>query len=285
MTGSPNAASYPGPSAGVWASRAVGEKKGSKERTQGFEELRQSVLTKKQREEKERKDKRKEDERKFKAAQKARADKQKAERTERMRVRGESLETIETNHQKYLREEREHEEAQAELARLRINSQAAAVLEEDQLEAVLDIGDVLLEKERAEEADRQRRAREEADARHEAEAKAAREAKAMAKEAELKRKREEEQARQRARQYETKKDMAREVRRQREMEETKTAEMRRRRTEERKRVDKYDAWLGQGDILRDEMELMNERREGSAMHQGGRFSGIPDMKVDGIGNQ
>ena len=112
-----------------------------------------------------------------------------------------------------------------------------------------------------------------------------REAKAMAKEAELKRKRDEEESQQKHQSYETKKEMARETRKNREMAETKAAEMRRRRTEERKRADKYDAWLGQGDVLRDEQELMNERREGSAMHKGARFTGIPDMKVDGKGNQ
>ena len=50
----------------------------------------------------------------------------------------------------------------------------------------------------------------------------------MAKEAELKRKRDEEESQQKHQSYETKKEMARETRKNREMAETKAAEMRRR---------------------------------------------------------
>jgi len=285
MTGSPNAAAYPGPSATVWANRAKSEQAAARQQKDGFEELREQVLTKKERENQEKREKKREAERKFRAAQKARADKQQTERAERARVRGSSLQEIESEHQKAMREERIREQSRLELAKMRIDSQAQGVLDEDQLEAVIDAGDVLLEKERAREADRQRRMQEDNDARHAAEEKAAREYRAQLKEAEAKAKRDEEEARERALQYEVKKEMARETKKEREKQETKAAEMRRKRTEERKKADKYDAWLGKGDLLRDEQELMNERREGSAMHKGGRFSGVPDTKVDGKGNQ
>lgn len=70
-----------------------------------------------------------------------------------------------------------------------------------------------------------------------------------------------------------------------ERQEQEEAAIKKRRQAERKKNDEYDKWLGKGDILRDEMELMNERREGSSMSKGAKFSGIPDTKVDGKGNQ
>lgn len=285
MTGSPQASAYPGPSAEVWAKRAAKEAEGSKLRTNAFEELRQQVLTKKQREDKEKKAKKAEAERKFREEQAARAAKAEAERAQRNKVRGQSLAQIESEKAKTAREERIREANRVAMAKMRIKDQADGVMAEDELEMVIDAGDVKFSTEIAKEALRQRRIQEEEAERHEIEAKLAREKKAMEKEAADKARRDEMTRAQREENYRIKKEMAAQTKREQEKAAAAEEHQKKLRAAYRKKNDEYDAWLGKGDILRDEMELMNERREGSAMHKGGRFSGVPDTKVDGKGNQ
>jgi hypothetical protein len=283
MSGSP--VSYPGPSGEVWAKRQAMEHAKAKQLKAGYSELNRQKMEKKELEEKARKEKKAEDERKFKAAQEARAKKQAQDRTYRAKVREKSLEQINSEHQKYLREERIREQSRIQLAKMRIQEQGQGVLNEDLIEQVLDAGDVEFSTKIAEEAMQQRRVQEELDAEHEAELKYQRDLKAKQKEMEEKQKHDEERRQQREQASRIKKEMAQQTKRERERAEKKEKEAKARRDQERKKNDEYQAWLAKGDLMRDEQELMNERREGSAMHKGSRFSGIPDTKVDGKGNQ
>jgi hypothetical protein len=285
MSGSPKPSAYPGPSAEVWAKRAEKEMKQQTERGKQFEELRSQVLSKKQAADKAKKDKKTEDERKFRALQAERAKKQADERSLRASVRNTSLNTIRKEHEKALREERMREHSRIQLGKMRIAEQGQSVLNEDVIETILDAGDVQFAQEQAKQAVIQRRLQEEADAEHEAQAKAAREAKAKEKEAKDRMAREERERQERENNYRIKKEMGERTRKQREADAAKEAAKKKLQAAERKKNDEYAAWLAKGDLLRDEMELMNERREGSAMHKGARFSGIPDTKVDGKGNQ
>jgi len=285
MTGSVKPEAYPGPSAQVWANRAVSEKAQASAQKKGYNELKDATMSKKQQELMAKKEAKALAEAKFKADQEKRRAKEAAERAVRKDVRGQSLATIEGERQKARAEARMKEENDAAMARLRIAEQNSGMQFEDQVEAVIDAGDSEFQAQVAKTALAQRKMQEENDARHEAEAKAEREAKAAAKESADKQKRDDEMKRQRDEAYRIKKEMAAETRRQKERQEQEEAAIKKRRQAERKKNDEYDKWLGKGDILRDEMELMNERREGSSMSKGAKFSGIPDTKVDGKGNQ
>ena len=285
MTGSPLASAYPGASAEKWAKDAQKDMAKSKERTAGFEELRQQKLGRKQKQDAAKAKAKAQAEAAFQKRNADRKASQTAERALRARVRGESLTTIQTEHESYLADERKLEKRRLEMARMRIGEQGMSVLPEDQMEAILDAGDVHLRAEIAKEADDQRKLVEEQRQNHEAEEKAERERKAKEKEMEAKAARDGAARKERDENYRIKKEMAAKTRQEQDKESLKEAEMKKRRNTQRKQNDEYDAWLGKGDLLRDEEELMNERREGSAMHKGGRFSGIPDMVVDGKGNQ
>ena len=285
MTGSPKVSSYPGPSAQVWASRVVEERTKSAERTKAFGDLKSHVMTKQEVERQAKKEAKAIAEAKYKADAEKRKAKEDAERAQRASVRHKSLEEIKRQAYKAAEEMHQMEQTKHDMARLRIKEQNSGMLYEDQIEAVLDAGDVQLQANVAKAALEQRKRQEELDAKHEAEAKADREAKAQAKEAAETKRRQEEAKKQRDDDYRIKKEMALETKRQKERLEADDAKVKKIRQAQRKKNDEYDKWLGKGDILRDEMELMNERREGSSMSKGAKFSGIPDTKVDGKGNQ
>ena len=284
MTGSPSPSAYPSPSAEVWAKRAAKEQETNRLRTGRFEELRTQQLTKKQKDEEAKRKKKAADEAAFKKRQEDRKKAQDAERALRAKVRGESLTKIEREHQAYLEEEQKREKTRLEMARLRVAEQEKSVLVEDEMEAIIDAGDVNLRAQIAQEAMDQRRLQEEIAARHAEEDKMERERKAMQKEMEAREAREAAAKRERDEAYRIKKEMAQKVQLDNELAAAREAELKKKRNNLRKQNDDYNAWLAKGDLLRDEDELMHERREGSAMHKGARFSGIPDTKVDGKGN-
>ena len=214
MTGSVKPEAYPGPSAQVWANRAVSEKAQASAQKKGYNELKDATMSKKQQELMAKKEAKALAEAKFKADQEKRRAKEAAERAVRKDVRGQSLATIEGERQKARAEARMKEENDAAMARLRIAEQNSGMQFEDQVEAVIDAGDSEFQAQVAKTALAQRKMQEENDARHEAEAKAEREAKAAAKESADKQKRDDEMKRQRDEAYRIKKEMAAETRRQ-----------------------------------------------------------------------